>query len=280
MGNLRRLGLHLPLASGRVVLEQQMKQATHASVDRDVEYLNVNTLSNAVDSLETAAQLIQRSDVFKWKWVAFAIHHSLYSFAIGALTSGNFERVLSRARSSEEDENCFMKRGAEEKWWRSKRLPFPGFRGAYRIEWEETDEEPPVCRPSHESSLSLLKNAKLIGFWTAFARIQDERRMGGSVISRQVSISDAEFRDIAWLTTRVRNDLQHFVPKHWLIEVAGIAAGTLAAVRVIEDVVFRTNTVWPLDEHLQERIKNAVAQLRVHLATTTDTSAAFPQAAT
>jgi len=257
-----------------------MEQATPASVERDAEFLNVNALSNAVDSLETAAQLIQRPDAFKWKWVAFAIHHALYSFAINALTKGNFEWVLSRGRSSDDDKDCFWKRGEEVKWSRSKRQPFPGFRGAYRIVWGETDEEPPAGQPSNESSLTLLKNGKLIGFWTAFARILDERWMGGSVISRPVSVSDNEFRDIAWLTEKARNDLQHFVPKHWGIEIAGIVAGTSATVRVIEDLVFGTHTIWFRDEEQKTRIRSAIAQLRAGLKSQAERSEIAPQALT
>ena len=255
-----------------------MEQKTSASIERDAEYLNVNALSNAVDSLETAAQLIQRSDVFKWKWVAFAIHHALYSFAIHALTKGNYEWVLSCGRSSDSDNGRFWKRGNEVNWWRSKRQPFPGFRGAYRIVWEETNEEPPASRPSDETSLSHLARGKLIGFWTAFARIQDERWMGGTVISHPVSISDDEFRNIAWLTERVRNDLQHFVPKYLGIEIAGIVVGTSATVRVIENLVFGTNTIWFHDEQQKERIRNAVAQLRANLTTRTEIFATAPQA--
>ena len=245
-----------------------------------MEFLNVNPLSNALDSLETAAQLIQRPDAFKWKWVAFAIHHALYSFAINALTGGDFVRVLSHKRSSDDDKDCFWKRGEEVKWWRSRRQPFPKFRGAYRIVWEETNEEPPVSRPSNESSLSLLTNGKLIGFWTAFARILDERWMGGSVISRPVSVSDNEFRDIAWLTAKARNDLQHFVPKHWGIEIAGIVAGTSATVRVIEDLVFGTHTVWFHDAEQKERVRNAIVQLRAGLKSQTERSGIAPQALT
>ncbi|MFZ2640929.1 MAG: hypothetical protein WA117_08055 [Verrucomicrobiia bacterium] len=257
-----------------------MKQAVPAPVERDAEYLNVNALSNAVDSLETAAQLIQRSDVFKWKWVAFAIHHDLYSFAVVALTRGNFQWVLSCGRSSDDDNGRLWKQGEEVKWWRSKRQPFPKFRGAYRIVWEETNEEPLASRPSDESSLSLLANGKLIGFWTAFARILDKRWMGGSVISRPVSVSDNEFRDIAWLTTRVRNDLQHFVPKYSGIEIAGIVAGTSAAIRVIEDLVFGTNAIWFRDKEQKERVRNAVVQLRAGLKSKTERSGVASQTLT
>jgi len=257
-----------------------MEQATPASVERDAEHLNVNTLSNAVDSLETTAQLIQRPDSFKWKWVAFAIHHALYSFAISALTNGNFEWVLSCSRLSDDDKDRFWKRGEETKWWRSKRQPFPRFRGAYRIVWKETDEEPPVGQPSDESSHSLLKNGKLIGFWTAFARIQDERWMGGNVISRPVSISDDEFRDIAWLTARARNDLQHFIPRYLGIEIAGIVAGTSAAVRVIEDLAFNTHTVWFRDKEQKQRVKHAIVQLRAELEAQTERTRIAPQAPT
>ncbi|MCK9426910.1 MAG: hypothetical protein M0Q21_12805 [Ignavibacteriaceae bacterium] len=50
---------------------------------------------NAIDSLETACFLLNRTGNTKWKWISITIHHSLYSFCVSYLHKGNYERVSS-----------------------------------------------------------------------------------------------------------------------------------------------------------------------------------------
>jgi hypothetical protein len=42
--------------------------------------VKLNTLLNAIDSLETANKSLERKNPLKWKWFAFSIHHSLYQY--------------------------------------------------------------------------------------------------------------------------------------------------------------------------------------------------------
>jgi hypothetical protein len=50
-------------------------------IERNI--LWIDEVENPIDSLETALQFLQREDNLKWKWIAIALHHSLYSFYIG-----------------------------------------------------------------------------------------------------------------------------------------------------------------------------------------------------
>lgn len=228
--------------------------------DQSADFLNIDARSNAIDSVITAASLLRRNDSFKWKWIAIAVHHALYSFSIAALESGNYEHVLSSGGKRKEDEGCFSKRGRELRWSKSRRVRFERS-PAYRIVWEETVDNPPISFDVRRAHLPNAKG-KLIDFWTALARIQDERSLVHDVASKPVSISDEDLRAIVWLALRVRNELVHFVPKFWGIEIEGIRCGCMAALKTIEALVFESGTLWMIDDDERSRIKQAIAVLR------------------
>jgi hypothetical protein len=139
--------------------------------DKDIVW--INEVENAIDSLETAVQFLSRRDNLKWKWVAIALHHSLYSFCIAALVCGNYTNVLEKGKN--EDDGRFHKIGDDLKWRKSKIVKRNGG-PEYTIQWEYTDEEPPPEKNPEQMGIgNLLKDRKhkLIGFWTALARVQD-----------------------------------------------------------------------------------------------------------
>ena len=128
--------------------------------------LYLNELENAVDSLETALTFFPRSDTLKWKWVAIALHHALYSFAVSCLINGNYENVFSFSR--EEDDNHYCLFGNESKWKKSKRIFRPDGPPAYMIQWEETPDDPTQAQKPHQQNKT--RKEQLISFWTALAR--------------------------------------------------------------------------------------------------------------
>ena len=83
----------------------------------DADYFHLSESENAIDSLETAASFLLRPDNLKWKWIAIALHHSLYSFAIACLENGNYDNVLSRGHR--EDDHVFSRKGDDPFWMRS-----------------------------------------------------------------------------------------------------------------------------------------------------------------
>jgi hypothetical protein len=223
-------------------------------LDVDSEFMNIDVRLNAIDSLETATAFLQWKDHLKWKWVAIAIHHALHSFCVGALECGNPDWVISSG-SRTDDVGHFWRRGDEKRWSKSERVKF-GNGPAYRIAWHETDEQP------YEHKGKTRRREDLISFWTALARIQDDRWMGRSVVSRPVRISDEELKAIQWLALRVRNELVHFVPKFSGISIDGIWSGCQAALDAIESLVFESNTLWHVDAEGKDRIRIAIAALR------------------
>jgi len=206
--------------------------------------------------LETTVGFLQRGDPFKWKWVAIAIHHALYSFSIAALENANPAWVLSSGKKGRDDEGKFSKRGSESRWSKSRQVKF-GRGPAYRIVWEETDEEPYISYEVREPSLPTGKE-QLIGFWTALARIQDERSIVHDVVSKPVPISDEDLKAIQWLALRARNEFIHFTPKFWSIEIEGIRSGCAAALRAIDALVFQSHALWRMKDDDRARVTLAI----------------------
>ena len=224
--------------------------------NRPPDFLNINSRTNAIDSLETAVGFLQRDDPFRWKWVAIAAHHALYSFCIAALENGNPHWVLSSGKRGKEDQGRFSKRGEELRSSKSRQVTF-GSGPAYRIVWELADEEPYVCYDVREFSLPTGKE-QLIGFWTALAGIQDERSIVHDVLSKPVALSDDDLRAIQWLALRARNEFIHFTPKFWSIEIEGIRSGFAAALRTIDALVFQSHTLWMMKDDDRARVRRAI----------------------
>ena len=78
------------------------------------QFFRLSVIRNAVDSLETAADFIARDDDLRWKWIAIALHHALYSFCIAALHNSNPDEVISRGRN--EDNKTWLKKGDSDQW--------------------------------------------------------------------------------------------------------------------------------------------------------------------
>lgn len=198
----------------------------------------VDEKENAIDSLETIIQFLDRIDNLKWKWIVFALHHSLYCFCISALKRGNYYLVLDRG--SKQDNKIYVQIGNEPKPKKSSIKWFyigTNKTPAYRIEGKEVDEIPP------EHSKLRSKN-KLIGFWTALARVQDQYFWMGSMHGQSaLKISDDELKKIFWLIEYVRNDLTHFVPKGYSIDILSIIDACKVVLDKIDYLVFQSYAI-------------------------------------
>ena len=131
----------------------------------DADHFYLSQSENAIDSLETAVSFFDRTDNLKWKWIAIALHHSLYSFSIACLENGNYDNVISRGRN--EDDHIYSKMGNDPFWMKStieRRTQSAG----YTIKWVQIDGEPPSTTDTEYKS----KRKELIGFWIALARVQ------------------------------------------------------------------------------------------------------------
>ncbi|NWF89928.1 MAG: hypothetical protein HXY50_10760 [Ignavibacteriaceae bacterium] len=224
--------------------------------------LHIDEKENAIDSLETALQFLVRNDNLKWKWFAFAIHHSLYSFCISALENGNYENVLYKGK--EDNWVVSFLNHSEKKI--SRIVPFfirKYKTPAFRITWEIISELP----TSKSNKKQKISKDNLIGFWTALARVQDQYFwMGRLSCSKAVQISDAELEDIVWLAEAVRNDLTHFVPKSYAIDILSIINSSQIILNKIEFLAFQSHSILFVDyDKSIARIQTAITSLREKL---------------
>ena len=161
----------------------------------------VTEIENTVDSIETALAFFDRQDEYRWKWITFALHHALYSLCIATLVHGNYEVVL---KSHGNDDKHYFKRGLEDKWKKSKIVrrddsPY------YTIEWSEIENDPPQfeSKPNKKP-----KKDRLISFWSALARVQDQEYWMGRLYGiKALKLSESQVKNIIWLVVDVRNDL-------------------------------------------------------------------------
>ena len=220
-------------------------------------YISVDEKENAIDSLETALSFLDRDDNLKWKWFVLALHHSLYSFCISALEHGNYEQVLS---SSRDDDKNFYVRFGDDKPKKSRKIHFmiKNYKTpAYRIEWEEVEKFP---EKEDTKERKVRKKEKLISFWTALARVQDNYYwMRRFVHTKAVKIDDEELHSICWISEQVRNDLMHFIPKGYSIDILSIIAASKIFLRIIKYLAIKSYTINFLDyEKSQNRIKETL----------------------
>ncbi len=226
----------------------------------DDKTMYIDAVENAVDSLETTQTYFQRTDNLKWKWIVFSLHHCLYMFCTINLERGNYQEVLA-SNGYDEDENSYFQRG-NEKWKKSKRLKRNNSPG-YTINWETIEGEPQV----NSKGKSRKRKEKLIGFWTALARVQDkELWMARFIHSNAITLSEKQWGSIEWLTEHVRNQLTHFVPMGLSIPVNSFKEACLDIVFVIEQLAFNTNQVIYMDEGIEDRIKISIKTLKDSLS--------------
>jgi hypothetical protein len=223
------------------------------------QYLHVDVVENAIDSLETAASLLNRDDNLKWKWFVFALHHSLYSFCISCLENGNYDNVLGNRREIDEDIIVTFDELLYKKSIIKKRPHSPG----YTIDWIDTRKPEQVEINNKEQK----KRKNLINFWTALARVQDSFYwMGKMICYKALKLSEEEWESIEWITLTVRNNITHFVPCSFSISINSIKKTSMDLLRVIKFLALESNAVLYLDyEKRRKRIINSITIIKNHL---------------
>lgn len=230
----------------------------------DNSAIHLDEKENAIDSLETAAEFFSRNDNLKWKWIAMSLHHSLYSFAISSLEHGNYTQVLSKGY--EDDKDIYVAFG-DNKPRKSRVVPFfikKYKTRAYRIEWDEVESIP---KKNVSSKSKKKKSEKLITFWTALARIQDNFFwMRRYCLTKAAVVSDEDLYKLCWLSDMVRNDLMHFVPKSYAIGIIDIIEASKVILNIIEFIVFESYAILFVDyERSHRRIRDTIDKIKSKL---------------
>lgn len=195
----------------------------------------VTEIENTVDSIETAVAFLGRPDKYRWKWISFALHHTLYSLCIASLVHGNYKVVL---KSQGNDDKHYFRRGLHDKWKKSKIIrrddsPY------YTIKWGEIENDPPQIE---SKSNKKPKKDHLISFWSALARVQDQEYWMGRLYGiKALKLTESQVRNIIWLVVEVRNDLMHFIPKLYGISIQDLKAAVIDIIELIEFLAFESN---------------------------------------
>lgn len=228
-------------------------------MDQIPAFARINTVLNAVDSLETSARFLSRTDEFKWKWLAIALHHSLYMFSVAALHNGNPDNVTTI--TADPDDNRLCRIGNHQEWKKSKKA-YVGTGPAYRIKWIPIEDLP----PEHKTQKNKNKKPKLIGFWTALARVQDQHYWMGRLASiKALELSDSKIDDIVFLSIALRNAFVHYVPKGYLVDIPSIIKVSRTGLQAIEFLALRSNAIWHIDEDWRTRIESSIKEISVGL---------------
>lgn len=205
------------------------------------EIIKINTLINAIDSLETAERVLDRKEALKWKWFVFAIHHSLYQFCCKSLHNANYTTLLKHSHQT--DKGILLQKEDSNYWLKSRKKKIRDDHPAYIIEWRKTDDKPPANSKLRNEQKKKNKDEKLIGFWSVLARVQDPIYwMGRYSSSKSITLSEAEWDNVIWLN-ELRNELQHFIPKTLILVEEDFIEPGMAAINIIERLVFETYTI-------------------------------------
>ncbi len=131
--------------------------------------LEVTATTNAADSLVAAERFLLLDDILRWKWFAIAMHHSLYSFCVAALHNSNQDDVTTRGHDAD---TGYQVRIGNDPVWRACSKKEIGRGPAYRLKWTPIGTEPNV--PTSSGKVRQKTRTKLITFWSALARVQDD----------------------------------------------------------------------------------------------------------
>lgn len=234
-------------------------------LDKDKKYLYLNEIDNAINSLNVAKNFIEKDEIFKWKWVTIALHHSLYSFCISALVNGNYDNVLAYSKKEDTDQWVTRDNVTWKRLYKQKRDDRP----YYKIVWQSTNEYPMNSDEDNhpKEPKENNKNEKLIGFWTALARVMDgEWWMGRLVCTQPLQLTDDDLEKIYWATEFVRNDLIHFIPKIKILDVIYLKKCLTVMVHAIEFIALESKSISEVTMNSHPSINEAILTIKKELS--------------
>ncbi len=212
--------------------------------------LRITGVENAIDSLEKACKFSSSEDPFMWKWIALALHDALYTVALSCIAFEPSFVVEAKNR----DVGFFVSPNGNPNDWRISEKSVVEVEGVnkgrcpYRIRWrklslKEVQAKGKAAKKKKGRSkerLNILEwmreneKAKVIGFWSAIARVQDDVYwMKYFCITEALVLSDDKLRELWYLQSIVRNNLIHCRPGFHEFDVERIRSSCLVAVRAI-----------------------------------------------
>jgi hypothetical protein len=190
-------------------------------------------------------------------------HLALYRAMIEALKGSANLAVLGALKKN----RCYQYQRGSMPWRQIQKPPGKTSRKAWRFT-QPVSCPPPNTPKVHPATLQQSASDEwLIGFYDALAMIQTECFMLSFVHSRVVEISDDEMATLEWLHEQVRNEIEHFVPKHYTAFVPDLVRASEICLRLTRELLFCSGNVIFRDESGQrlEQLLNTIDKhLRQH----------------
>ncbi len=102
----------------------------------------------------------------------------------------------------------------------------------------------------------------LIDFDTALERCQDQAHMNMTINSRVLVVTEAQRHAIRLLKGTLRNNLQHYKPMGWSIELHGMPQMSLAILDIIRFLALDTGNFVSLKESRRREVRSLVFRAR------------------
>ena len=157
------------------------------------DFLEIDTATNAIDSLLRAEEFIRRveseGNPLLWKWIIICLHHSLYTFSIIVAAGTNRINVA-----------VFNKKHMKKMF----------------VEYEDEDEDETTGKKTYQPDYGWIADniysVKLVDFLTAVKRACAANPF---IHSRPLELTGNQKNSILYLRD-YRNSLEHFEPKNHL----------------------------------------------------------------
>ncbi|MEW6237925.1 MAG: hypothetical protein AB1656_21260 [Candidatus Omnitrophota bacterium] len=83
----------------------------------------------------------------------------------------------------------------------------------------------------------------LHGFYDLLAMIQSEYFMKRYVMSKTISINDEDMKTLEWLHEKVRNEVEHFIPKIYLVDSHDLLEASMLCLEISHFLLFESGNV-------------------------------------
>lgn len=104
-----------------------------------------------------------------------------------------------------------------------------------------------------------LKNPRLISIHKALEACQNPTTMGKYVSSKHLELSEQQKNSIKWLTSAFRNNFEHYIPRTWLINLAGMANIFVDVLDVVDFLALKTRN-FRLTSTQTRKVRSAIFQ--------------------
>jgi len=117
--------------------------------------------------------------------------------------------------------------------------------------WRFSTPQISSTRPSDGNARPIderLVDDHLLGFYDFLAMVQTECFMSHSFSSKPIFIPDSEMKVLEWLHEEVRNSIEHFVPKSYLLGRDSLVLSIRLCIKYSSELFFRAGTILLLEQ--------------------------------